>query len=90
MLSVLWISKKYCPACTKLESTMQEVQEEFPDLEITRVDFNHLKDFSLIKRSEIFAVPVMVFYKDNEEKVRLVGNRPLNEIMAILDELNGD
>ena len=62
---VLWFSIPGCPPCRLVESFMEEVSDEFPEVKVVHVNAEEWND--LVNRFGILNVPTLVYLKDGRE-----------------------
>lgn len=82
---VLWFSIPGCPPCRIVESFMEELSAEFP--EITVVHINADEWNGLVNEFEIFNVPTLVYLKDGREVARQNLIRRKEEVLIKFEEL---
>ncbi|CAD5244401.1 thioredoxin family protein [Thermococcus camini] len=65
---VLWFSIPGCPPCRIVESFMEELSAEFPEITVVHINAEEWND--LVNRFDILNVPTLVYLKDGEEVAR--------------------
>jgi thioredoxin 1 len=64
----------WCGPCKLMNPILDEVEKEYPDLTITRVDID--SDEDMVKQYNIQSVPTYVILKDGKEVDRIIGAKP--------------
>jgi thioredoxin 1 len=73
----------WCPPCKMLKPILEELHEE--GFSISYVDIDDSPD--LASQYAVTAVPTMIFFKNGEEKKRMLGMEPKNKIKKFLERL---
>lgn len=77
---------EWCGPCRVLENTLKNLdKKELGDVVIAEFDVDEADDVS--KKLGIRNIPVLFFYKDGEEKEKLVGNVTANNIYGTIRKL---
>lgn len=77
----------WCPPCRMLGPIIEEVANEVGDkYKIVKVDVDQANETA--SKYGIMSVPTMVIFKEGKEIERLVGARPKEEIITILENHN--
>ena len=64
----------WCGPCKLMNPILDEVEKEYPDLTITRIDIDSDKDMA--EQHNIQSVPTYVILKDGKEVDRIIGAKP--------------
>jgi thioredoxin 1 len=64
----------WCGPCKLMNPILDEVEKEYPNLAITRVDIDSDKD--MVEQYNIQSVPTYVILKDGKEVDRIIGAKP--------------
>jgi thioredoxin 1 len=64
----------WCGPCKLMNPILDEVEKEYPDLTITRIDID--SDEDMVKQYNIQSVPTYVILKDGKEVDRIIGAKP--------------
>ena len=64
----------WCGPCKLMNPILDEVEKEYPNLAITRVDIDSVKD--MVEQYNIQSVPTYVILKDGKEVDRIIGAKP--------------
>jgi thioredoxin 1 len=76
----------WCGPCLKLAPELESAGEEFGEkVKILKVNID---DFAELASAQykVLGVPTLVFFKDGEEKGRLVGYRPRSVLKAFIEK----
>lgn len=69
-----------CQPCAKMAPELAALIEEMPnDFQLIKVNVGDFQELAA-KDYKIFGVPTLIVFKDGEEKERLVGYKPKEEI----------
>ncbi|NJE04667.1 thioredoxin [Thermococcus sp. M36] len=82
---VLWFSIPGCPPCRIVESFMEELSAEFPEITVVHVNADEWN--GLVNEFEIFNVPTLVYLKDGKEVARQNLIRSKAEVLVKFEEL---
>lgn len=64
----------WCGPCKIMNPILDEVEKEYPDLTITRIDIDKNKD--KVEEYKIQSVPTYVILQDGVEVDRIIGAKP--------------
>jgi thioredoxin 1 len=64
----------WCGPCKLMNPILDEVEKEYSDLTITRIDIDSNKDIAL--QYNIQSVPTYIILKDGKEVDRIIGAKP--------------
>lgn len=85
MLKVVRISAIWCAGCLVMKPRWDKIFSNYP-IEIIDYDYDFdrdkLKEFNVGK-----IIPVLIFYKDNIEVERVIGEKSINELEKIINNL---
>jgi len=70
-LSVLKFSAEWCAPCKRLQTIVDKMEKEFPDIKIYNVDID--SDFETAKKYNIKTVPTLMFFNKGKEQQKLEG-----------------
>ncbi|WP_457754350.1 thioredoxin family protein [Thermococcus sp.] len=82
---VLWFSILGCPPCRIVESFMEELSEEFPEITVVHINAEEWND--LVNHFDVLNVPTLVYLKDGEEVARQNLIRRKEEVLIRFEEL---
>ncbi|WP_324736430.1 thioredoxin family protein [Thermococcus sp. SY098] len=82
---VLWFSIPGCPPCRIVESFMEELSAEFPEIKVVHINAEEWND--LVNRFDVLNVPTLVYLKDGEEVARQNLIRRKEEVLIRFEEL---
>lgn len=75
---------EWCPPCRKLGPTLEEVAVEL-DGQLKIVKVNVQEASALATENGVMNIPTMIIFKNGEEAIRIVGNRPKNKLLRELE-----
>ena len=84
MKKLLKFEAEWCSQCKALAPTLTKVMEEFPDVELVKVDCEVDEQETL--KYGIRSMPTLIYLKDNVEIGRLVGAVPADKIRELLNK----
>lgn len=88
-MNIVKIGAMWCPGCLVMYKTWQQLESNYPDVKITSYDLD--MDSDEIEKYEVGStLPVIIFYKDNSEYKRIVGERKYSEIEEIILEMRNN
>jgi thioredoxin 1 len=64
----------WCGPCKLMNPILDEVEKEYPDLTITRIDID--SDKEMVEQYNVQSVPTYVILKDGKEVDRIIGAKP--------------
>ena len=70
-LSVLKFSADWCAPCKRLQTIVDKMEKEFPDITIYNVDIDN--DFEVAKKYSIKSVPSLLFFENGKEQNKIEG-----------------
>jgi len=70
-LSVLKFSADWCAPCKRLQTIVDKMGKEFPDITIYNVDIDN--DFEVAKKYSIKSVPSLLFFDNGKEQNKIEG-----------------
>lgn len=84
-MKIIKINAVWCPACIVTNKIWKKVKVDYPDLEIEELDFDFDEDE--VKKYNVGDIlPVVIFFDDEKEKLRLVGEKTKDEIYTAIEE----
>jgi thioredoxin 1 len=86
MIKCLEFSAIYCNPCKILSQTLNKIQNEYPNINIESIDIDDFPE--LAKKYNIKSLPTLIFYKDNNEVTREIGNIKIDKIREIISQYN--
>lgn len=82
-MKVVKITALWCSSCLVMNKVWNDLLKEV-DVETISLDYD-MDDVSIYNVGEV--LPVFIFYKDNKEIKRLVGEHSLSELKNVVEEL---
>ena len=70
----------WCGPCRMLSPVMENVSNEVSDVAFYKIDVD--ENEALAMKFQISSIPCLVLLKDGEVKSRILGYRPLNDIVS--------
>lgn len=86
-MKIVRINAVWCSGCLVMHKVWNEIEKKYPNIEITNLDYDMDED-EVMTYNPGDILPIAIFYKDNIEIKRLVGEHKLSEIEEILNEEN--
>ena len=81
-MKIVKINSLGCPSCIIMNKVFNQIKEKYTfDLEELDYDFDEIDEY---EPGNI--LPIYIFYKDNQEITRLVGEHKLEELEKIFEE----
>ena len=87
-MKVLKISAIWCPSCIIMTNTVNNLKNEYPDLEWINYDYD--MDEEIVKKYEIGNIlPVLIFMDENGKEIkRITGEKSKKELKDIIESLD--
>lgn len=83
-MKIIKISAIWCTGCLITNKNLKKIKEEYPTIEIIDLDYD--MDEDEIKKYNIGkTIPILIFEKDNNEVLRLVGEKNYQEIKNAIE-----
>lgn len=83
-MKIIRISAVWCGGCLVMNKIWNEVKNEYPDIEIIKYDYD--MDNDIVKELNVGdLLPVTIFYNNDQEITRLIGEKNKK---AIIDAIN--
>ena len=81
-MKIVKINSLGCPSCIIMNKVFNQIKEKYTfDLEELDYDFDEIDEY---EQGNI--LPIYIFYKNNKEITRLVGEHKLEELEKIFEE----
>lgn len=85
MMKVIMITAIWCPSCIIMRSRYDELLKHY---NITKIEYDFDDDTDMIAPFKIGSIlPVVIFMKDNEEVLRIIGEKSKKELTKLLEGL---
>lgn len=85
-MKIVKIGAMWCPGCIIMQKVWNKLSENY-ELDITSLDLD--MDSEEVEKYNVGnTLPVIIFYKDNEEYKRLVGEKSYEEVESVIKEIN--
>lgn len=73
----------WCAPCRMLAPILEEVAEERPDVKVCKVNIDEAPE--LAQQYRIVSIPTMLVIRDGQVEGKLVGYRPKDDILELLE-----
>lgn len=85
-MKIVKIGAMWCPGCIVMKKVWDEIEKKYP-IEIVSYDLD--MDNEEVKKYDVGStLPVIIFYKDDKEYKRLIGEKKLEDIENVIMEMN--
>lgn len=85
-MKIVRVSAIWCGGCLVMNKVWKEVTNEFPEIEIVKYDYD--MDAEIVKELNVGDIlPVTIFYKDDQELTRLIGEKNKQTIIDTINNL---
>ena len=85
-MKIVKIGAMWCPGCIVMKKIWDEIEKKYP-IEIVSYDLD--MDNEEVKKYDVGStLPVIIFYKDDKEYKRLIGEKKLEDIENVIMEMN--
>lgn len=82
-MKVIKIGAMWCPGCIVMHKVWDKINKEYPNIEVKSLDLD--MDEEEIKKYNIGdTLPVTIFYKDDTELERLIGEKKFEDIESVI------
>lgn len=82
-MQLISISAMWCPACLIMRPRIDKILKEFPMMEMIEYDYD--MDEDVISKFEVgTTLPVFILMNNNQEVLRIIGEKKEEEIMTLL------
>ncbi|MBR3280324.1 MAG: thioredoxin family protein [Clostridia bacterium] len=81
-LMILDIYADWCVPCQMLSPILTELDKKYDDLQVYKLNADESENFLTL--NNILSIPTLIFYKDGEEKERIVGLESMEKIENII------
>jgi len=71
----------WCGPCSLLSPVLEEIASQRPDLQVCKVNVD--TDHALSSRYKVYQLPTLLVIENGEEKARMVGARPKEQILGM-------
>lgn len=86
-MKIVRVTAFWCMSCLSMKKIWKKTIEEVDNVEIIDYDFDMDSDrIENLKVGEI--LPVVIFFKDNKEVKRVIGEKSFKQMMAYIEEIN--
>lgn len=82
-MKVIKIGAMWCPGCIVMHKVWDKINKEYPNIEVKSLDLD--MDEEEVKKYNIGdTLPVTIFYKDDTELERLIGEKRFEDIESVI------
>lgn len=83
-MKIVKISALWCPACLITNNNLKKIFEKNKNIELLELDYDY-DDVSSYNVGKV--LPELIFYKNDKEYKRLIGEKTFKEIEKVVGEL---
>lgn len=88
-MKIVKIGAMWCPGCIVMHKVWAQIEKEYEGIEIVTYDLD--MDSEEVEKYEVGStLPVIIFYKDDAEYKRLIGEKKYEDIEAIILEMRNN
>jgi len=88
-MKIVKIGAMWCPGCIVMHKVWTQIEKEYPNVEITTYDLD--MDSEEVEKYQVGStLPVIIFYKDDTEYNRLIGEKKYSDIEEIILEMRNN
>lgn len=82
-MKVIKIGAMWCSGCIVMHKVWDKINKEYPNIEVKSLDLD--MDEEEVKKYNIGdTLPVIIFYKDDTELERLIGEKKFEDIESVI------
>ena len=82
-MKVIKIGAMWCPGCIVMHKVWDKINKDYPNIEVKSLDLD--MDEEEVKKYNIGDIlPVTIFYKDDTEVERLIGEKKFEDIESVI------
>lgn len=82
-MKVIKIGAMWCPGCIVMHKVWDKINKEYPNISLKSLDLD--MDEEEVKKYNIGdTLPVTIFYKDDTELERLIGEKKFEDIESVI------
>ena len=86
-MKIIKIGAIWCPGCLVIKKSIEKIKSNYPEIDLKELDLDF--DEEEVKQYNVGDVlPVLIFYKDNEEYTRLIGESKYEDMERVIKEIN--
>lgn len=74
----------WCPPCKMLAPVLEELQDEFKEVTIVKIDVDANGNEELVKKFRVMSIPTLVMFKDGEEKETQLGFKDIGFLTSMI------
>lgn len=88
-MNIIKIGAMWCPGCLVMHKVWAQLETNYPEVSITSYDLD--MDSEDVEKFNVGqTLPVIIFYKDDTEYKRLIGEKKYNDIEEIILEMRSN
>ncbi len=85
-LIILDLWAEWCHPCKRIEPYLHEIAQQYPDqVRVVRLNVDHYPQVPA--KYGVMGIPTVIFFKDGEEKDRMIGAQPKRNFIKKVQEL---
>lgn len=86
-MKIVKIGAVWCPGCIVMHKVWDKIESEFPNIDITSLDIDFDEE-EVASYNVGDTLPVVIFYDNDKEYKRLIGENTYETIVGVIRELN--
>ena len=87
-LMILDVFADWCIPCQMMAPILNEIDKKYHDVEVYKLNADEAPNF--VTLHDISSIPTLLFFKDGEEKERVVGLESIEKLESIIDNFLGN
>lgn len=85
-MKIVRISAMWCSGCLVMKKIWKNLEQKYSDIEYIDLDYDY--DEEEVKKYNVGKiVPINIFYKDDKEVERLVGEKTTDEVEEVIKKV---
>ncbi len=85
-MKIVRISAMWCSGCLVMKKIWKNLEQKYSDIEYIDLDYDY--DEEEVKKYNVGKiVPINIFYKDDKEVERLVGEKTIDEVEEVIKKV---
>lgn len=85
-MKIVKIGAMWCPGCIVMHKIWKQLEEKYPSVSIETYDLD--MDSEEVEKYEVGStLPVIIFYKNDKEYKRLIGEKKIEDIENVIIEM---
>ena len=84
-MKIIKINALWCSGCLSMKKIWKEIEKEYPNLDIENYDYD--MDKEEVEKYNVGKILPVIIFKNNDEEIRLIGEKKKEEIIKVIEEL---